>query len=214
MGTIQIKDDSKANGGLEPYFAKGAKLFDTVKGAIPIVKDISFSAENVLPSFIKKTIICFDDFERLTTNGSIRPEEVLGFISELKEEKNCKVVLIFNEEKLCELKYCYDKYREKVIDIEIKFSQTVKEAVNVVFSNKTPYYEQVITCCSKLNITNIRILQKINNFIRIMDEFGNVNRTILSNLLKYDYFSYFFPSRRTYSSLVLRLFQNSRYYFI
>lgn len=172
MGTVQIKDDSKANGGLEPYFAKGAKLFDSVKGAIPIVKDISFSAENLLPSFIQNTIICFDDFERLTSSGSIKPEEVLGFISELKEEKNCKVVLIFNEEQLDGLKDCYDKYREKVIDIEIKFSPTVKEAVDIIFKNNDPYYAQVMQCCSKLNITNIRIIQKINKFIRIMEDSG------------------------------------------
>ncbi len=34
---------------------------------------------------VKETIICFDDFERM--NSNLAPEEVLGLISELKEEK-------------------------------------------------------------------------------------------------------------------------------
>jgi hypothetical protein len=39
----------------------------------------------------KDIIVCFDDFERLSS--SMELEEVLGLISELKEQKNCSVVV-------------------------------------------------------------------------------------------------------------------------
>jgi hypothetical protein len=44
----------------------------------------------------KDIIVCFDDFERLSS--SMELEEVLGLISELKEQKNCSVVMILNED--------------------------------------------------------------------------------------------------------------------
>jgi hypothetical protein len=46
----------------------------------------------------KDIIVCFDDFERLSS--SMELEEVLGFISELKEQKNCSVVMNLNEDEL------------------------------------------------------------------------------------------------------------------
>jgi hypothetical protein len=50
--------------------------------------------------------VCFDDFERLSP--SIKLEEVLGFIAELKEQKECKVVMILNEGKLGDNKETLD----------------------------------------------------------------------------------------------------------
>jgi len=46
----------------------------------------------------KDIIICFDDFERISPNLSM--SEILGFISELKEQYNCKIVLINNNDVL------------------------------------------------------------------------------------------------------------------
>jgi hypothetical protein len=42
-------------------------------------------------------------------------EEVLGLISELKEQKNCSVVMILNEDQLKYNKETLDKYKEKLM---------------------------------------------------------------------------------------------------
>jgi len=62
--------------------------------------DYSLIASSFNREDFKDIIICFDDFERISPNLSI--SEVLGFISELKEQYNCKIVLINNNEILKE----------------------------------------------------------------------------------------------------------------
>ena len=49
----------------------------------------------------KDIVVCFDDFERLSPNLNI--SEVLGVISELKEQYDCKIVIINNNDQLEEL---------------------------------------------------------------------------------------------------------------
>lgn len=62
--------------------------------------DLSSAISLFEPNDFKDIIICFDDFERLSPNLSI--SEILGLISELKEQYNCKIVLINNNEVLKE----------------------------------------------------------------------------------------------------------------
>ncbi len=47
--------------------------------------------------------ICFDDFERISNNVDIK--DVMGLISELKEQKSCKIILINNTDQLEEIDY-------------------------------------------------------------------------------------------------------------
>lgn len=89
-------------------------LIEKIKIPYIDMKNISISLENLASHLIRDTLICFDDFERL--KDSINTEELLGLVSELKEEKNCKIILIFNEEKLKD-SAVYETYREKVVDI-------------------------------------------------------------------------------------------------
>lgn len=168
-----LKDDSWITKDSAKTYAKKsfAKFFDTVKNAVPILKDTQFSSEYLLGSFIENIIICFDDFERLNSNSDIKPEEVLGFISQLKEERNCNVLLIFNEEKLEETKSVYDKYREKVIDIELELLPSIEDVVRIVFSKPSPYYKSVYTKCNQLNINNIRIIKKIKTYLDLIEPY-------------------------------------------
>ncbi len=84
--------------------------------------DLSSMISLMEPKDFKNIIICFDDFERLSKNLSIL--EVLGFISELKEQYKCKIVLINNNEILREYNILEHK---KVIKKDItKMEGTVK----------------------------------------------------------------------------------------
>lgn len=47
---------------------------------------------------LENTIICFDDLERMDKN--IDFQDFLGFVNDLAENQECKVVLIFNEDEL------------------------------------------------------------------------------------------------------------------
>ncbi len=125
----------------------------------PYLKNLFIGLDTIAPHLIKNTIICLDDFERLSDR--IQPDELLGFVSALKEEKGCKIVLIFNEEQLSDKKEVYNKYREKVVDIELLFSPTAEEAVELAFPTNLPLRDLVRRCATSLGIRNIRILRKI-----------------------------------------------------
>ena len=145
----------------------GKKLVNFARSLdFPYSKNIGISLERIAPYFMNDTIICIDDFER---NTEITPEKLLGYISFLKEEKRCKVALIFNDEALTdEKKKAYAAYREKVIDVELLFSTTPEDAFDIAiplgFENRELLKEYVL----KLKINNIRILFKILETLKLI----------------------------------------------
>lgn len=145
---------------------------------VPYLKNLSVGLETLAQHLITKTIICLDDFERLNTER-IKPDEVLGFISELKEEKGCKVVLIFNEDEL-RSKDAYQRYREKVIDIEVLFAPTTQEAAELGLPADLPQREIIKRSAISLSVKNIRILRKITSLTRLMhDAVGSLHRGVM-----------------------------------
>ena len=148
--------DWKSHGGT---FLRRALELGSKFRQIPIVKNASVGVEAIAPHLISKTIICLDDFERL--GEGLYAEEVLGFVSSLKEEKGCKVVLIFNEQKLGGSVDTYNKYREKLMDYEVLYAPSPAQAADLVFSGNAPWHAQVRAKTIALGITNIRLLRKI-----------------------------------------------------
>ncbi len=136
------------------------------KIGIPYVKNLSIGLQQLASYLIKNTIICLDDFERT----SLAPEAVLGFISSLKEESDCKIILIFNEQNLGNSKDTYKRYREKVIDIELLFSPSLSEAIEWGFPQNMPNRDIAIKYSNNLGISNVRILQKISETINLLNE--------------------------------------------
>lgn len=49
--------------------------------------------------FFENKIICFDDFERIS--DKLSHKDVMGLISNLKEDKKCKIVMIMHQDKIC-----------------------------------------------------------------------------------------------------------------
>lgn len=130
----------------------------------PYSKNISVGLDQLAPSLINDTIICLDDFER----SQLKAEEIMGFISNLKEKKRCKIVLIFNEDELQEKKSTYKKYREKVIDIELLFAPSPVEAIGWAFPKDMPCRILAEQCATNLKIVNIRLLMKIVDLIELV----------------------------------------------
>lgn len=168
--------------------AQTKKLFRFGSGIIkelPYGKNITVGLETLAPHFIRNTIVCFDDFERLSSsNGSIKAEDVLGLISELKEEKGCKVILIFNEEKLAS-KDVYSKYREKVVDVELLYDPTPDEAAEIALPANLPCRPSVKKHCVILGVKNIRVLRKIVALVEMMYEVaGKHHRKVMEQAVQ------------------------------
>ena len=80
----------------------------------PLVKNFAPAIQSASFLSVNKTIICIDDFERKSEDVSLRG--VLGLVLLLKEQRDCKIVLIFNDEKMGEENADkYQRFREKVI---------------------------------------------------------------------------------------------------
>lgn len=144
-----------------------SKFVDKIKDKIGSTKvlgiDISSSLSILDKSDFKNIIVCFDDFERISKSVDIK--DVIGLISELKEQKHCKIVIINNNDQLQqnddlnnikvsnmsdkEFKYLietsnnkksFDLFSEKIIDFEFCYCPTIEENFNEI-KNKIKYFD-------------------------------------------------------------------------
>lgn len=140
----------------------GRQSINLVRGA-PVVKSFTPAIETIAFLSLNNTLICIDDLERVGSGLDIK--DVLGLASLLKEQKNCKVVLLLNdgEEGLKD----YSKYREKVIDIELKFAPSPEECCSIAYSDDNEFFPRLKELVANLGIRNIRILKKIERMIEL-----------------------------------------------
>lgn len=146
---------------------KGAKVIDGVKKLFESIKlpfvDISTLTALLDNQDFKDVIVCFDDFERLSK--SLKLKEVLGFISELKEQKQCKIVIIFNEEELDEIdSNTLSKYKDKIIDYEFNYNPKPSESLAILQNKLTVFKDYpLLKYLENHKLNNIRIIRRIIN---------------------------------------------------
>lgn len=133
-------------------------------GLVPFTKGYAQSMQSVAFFSVKETIICLDDLER--RGDKLSDKDIMGLVSQLKEQKACKVVLLFNN-KAGEFKH-YNAFREKVVDKEFKFKPTAKEAVNIAFADLSYQKESLTDYALRLDLCNIRILNKIKHYAELL----------------------------------------------
>jgi KAP family P-loop domain len=115
---------------------------------------------------LEKTIICIDDFER--KGRSIEAQDILGLMTQLKEQKKCKIVLILNDESLSkDSSIDYVRLREKVVDTELRFAPSTEDCVAIALSSG-PIGTLLQTNIVKLKINNIRIIKKIEKLTSML----------------------------------------------
>lgn len=139
-----------------------------VSGALGLVGlgSLSAAASRLTLLTIKHQVVCFDDLERRGASLSIG--DVLGLASHLSVERECKIVLILNDEELKNgTKEQFELYLEKVIDIAVTFQPTAKECAQIGLGEVSTYGAQIAEYMEILEITNIRIIQRIK---RLVDE--------------------------------------------
>lgn len=168
--------------------ALNKKVFDS-KDALPV-------SNSLLYMCVTNSIICIDDLER--KGKKITQNEILGLVSDLKYQKNCKVILIFNDAAFTtEDRKCYEELREKVIDKEVYFNPTSKECTDILYKGVDIDKNKKIIAelCNKLGISNIRILFTIdklaNDLLPILENYPNeIIQQALSALVLHCYCYY------------------------
>ncbi len=143
----------------EKIVTKTKELVKSIK--IPLI-DISTLIASLDSQDFKDIIVCFDDFERLS---SIKLEEVLGLISELKEQKQCKIVMILNEEELePEDQETLSKYKEKIVDYEFNYDPSPSDSLNILKDKLTVFKDYPLEkYLIEHKVNNIRIISRIIN---------------------------------------------------
>lgn len=118
--------------------------------------------ESLLFLQVKDAIICFDDFERMSSKLDIN--DVMGLANYLKLEKNCQIILILDEDKAVDgNKQKYAEYKEKLVDetIIINSVEPLIRANSIEIGIDEPLVELMIEFAETLEIHNFRFFQKV-----------------------------------------------------
>ena len=174
------KDENAIIQDLVAQFLKNNEVLDSLKSVVDCVGKIGLSLMQ-LPSanlgfildFFKKkelknTIVCIDDFERLS--DKIPMQDILGLISELKENKGCHIILLCSEDHIgAEQRSAFYHYKEKIIDFDFFYNPRPMEQLRIFEGNQE--YERYVAqiaddpsikaIMDRFQITNLREIRKL-----------------------------------------------------
>ncbi|MBL9185686.1 MAG: hypothetical protein JNN17_26300 [Verrucomicrobiaceae bacterium] len=124
-------------------------------------------ADYIESKVIENFLICFDDLER--KESSLTAGAILGLVSQLKEEKSCKVILVFNDGELdAETQRQISAYREKVVDIELAYEPTIEANLKIIWPHGCP--AAVTDVFQKAELNNLRVMQRVRWVIEYFEE--------------------------------------------
>ena len=148
-------------------FLKSVKVLKNFTSAIPYIgKALSDFQALYFPLVVNDALVCLDDLDRHSTQ--IRVSDILGLVTSLREDRGCKVALLLNEDGLSqEDSQTLARHFEKVIDTRLVFSPTAEEAVSIALEGEEGWASNPVkeNCC-KLQISNIRVIQKIMRLVK------------------------------------------------
>ncbi|GHB74163.1 hypothetical protein GCM10008107_24400 [Psychrosphaera saromensis] len=126
---------------------------------IPQVSKYANAMSAIENSLVNDYLICIDDLERKSQKLSM--STLLGYVSNLSESSKCKIVLIFNDDTLNEEdKTEIDRYREKVIDLELEYSPKSVNNIDIEFNHHS-CRDLICNTFKSENLNNIRIIKHI-----------------------------------------------------
>ncbi|WP_165734856.1 hypothetical protein [Pseudoalteromonas sp. C8] len=134
----------------------GQKSLNQIKN-LPFLKNASSVLDAMSYMYVSNSLICIDDLER--KGNALSSKDILGIVSQLKEQKKCKVVLLLNEASISDSPD-YKEFKEKVIDKEITFNPTPSECIDLIIPNDFALIETVRECAETLSLTNMRVISK------------------------------------------------------
>lgn len=167
--TIDIKrigedfdtNDVKRNYELaNEVFKLGNKIFEKVTGG-------TGAAQSIASLMVRDQVICIDDLER--KGDKLQAGEVLGYISQLRHDRGCKVVLLLNDFNLSD-KSEFESYLEKVVDINLRFAPSAEECAIIALPGGERVSELVRRYSVALGIDNIRVIRKIHRLVSLIED--------------------------------------------
>jgi len=117
---------------------------------------------------LKKLFICIDDLERV--GAGLRPVDVLGLIAELTEQRDCKVLLILNKEKLPDSASLRIR-EEKVFDLTLDYHPKPSDVVQLAIE-KTADQDAALPVFERFCSANIRVMRRL---AWVLDELKKVD---------------------------------------
>lgn len=129
---------------------------------------------------VRNQLICLDDMER--AGDGLKPRDVLGMVSFLKEQRNCRVALLLNDEAMDDPAQAdFRRLLEKVVDVTLTFAPTATEAAAIAVTDDEPIGVQLRRSVEVLGITNIRVIKKIERMaLRLAELLGSCRPEILN----------------------------------
>lgn len=164
------------------YLLDRAKPLLARAGRLPIfgvnaMRD--FTLGTMAQFFNRNSLIVIDDLER--HSATLPVLDILGVITQLKEERGCQIIIVMNEDalKTKDDDSPYFETKEKVIDQALTFEPTVDEAIAIGLSDYQGKNQFAAEQCRKLEIANIRTIQKIDSALRqLRDVLSGLNLTV------------------------------------
>ena len=142
-----------------------SKVIPGAEGAATVVGSLGSLVQSALiDKVLHSRLIVLDDIERRAK--SLEVETLLGFIDLLKRN-DCKILLIMNEEPL-EKSHASDwrTLKEKCIDRELSLLTASVDAARIGLSEDIPYRAVVTDTLARLNVSNIRVIQRIDRIVK------------------------------------------------
>lgn len=130
---------------------------------IPLIKNYVGGLGPVWFLSVTETVICVDDIERKGKGLSVR--DVLGLVSQLKEQKKCKVCLILNDEALEDDQDDFRRYFEKTVDTTLKFAPSAMECAHIALGTGVEMDKMLAEDCILLDVRNIRLIKRIERAV-------------------------------------------------
>lgn len=136
----------------------------------------------------KDIVICFDDFERISEE--LRLNDLFGLMSDLKEQKNCHIVMILNKDKLKDKEEIADvlsKYTDKIINYNLNYNPTPKESFEIASKDLKSFQNYVLEYFERHAINNIRIMKRVINALKdyaFVEEFVKGHREVENEVVK------------------------------
>ena len=151
----------------------GKKIPDSIVGGI--VTGIGMLA--------RKTLVVLDDMER--RDESLTIKAVLGAVSYLMELRDCRVMVISNDQALSESDaVTFSAHKEKIFDLEYHYQPSIEENLNLMSRGEN--HDILYPPVSSLQTRNLRAIKRADSLLttlgkKITAEAPRTKREILQN---------------------------------
>jgi hypothetical protein len=157
---------------VETFKSNAAALFKRIgKQSFSFLQNLpqpsDYASELQALSFlsVRDRLICVDDLERMGQH--LLMKDVLGLISDLRDQKGCKVVIILNDDALeGTAKAEFELYNEKVIDRSLEIAPGAADSVRVAVIGDDVALQNLRGALVALGIANIRVIKKIERLVQ------------------------------------------------